>query len=93
MLHGDVDARMAGQQIKHMVEEADSGGDVGHAGAIEIDGHLDVGLFRLALDGGAAHEMLPLGTKPLAENAVLLTGHSRLRHCGMPFWRSKLSLW
>ena len=55
-LDRDVDARMPGQQIEHMVEEADAGRDVGHAGAVEVHGDLDVGLFGLALDGGRAHE-------------------------------------
>src|ERR1700733_9011423 len=67
-----------------MVKESDPGRDVGHAGSIEVNGHLDIGLFRLALDGGAAHEHFSL-SKPLAENAVLLTGRPRLRHCGMAF--------
>ncbi len=35
-LHGDVNARMAGQQVEHVVEEADAGGNVGHAGAVEV---------------------------------------------------------
>ena len=30
-LDRDVDARMPGQQIEHMVEKADSGRDLGHA--------------------------------------------------------------
>jgi hypothetical protein len=28
-------------------------------------------------------KMLPSGAKPLAENAVLLTGRTRLRYCGI----------
>ena len=56
-LHGNVDARMPGQEIKHVVEEADPGRDAGHAGAIEVHRNLDVGLLGLALDGGIAHEM------------------------------------
>src|ERR1700743_2436253 len=55
-LHRDVDARMPGQQIQHMVEKADPGGNLGYACPIEVDGHLDIGLFGLALDGRGAHE-------------------------------------
>ena len=55
-LDRDVDAGMPGQQIEHMVEEADAGRNVGHAGAVEVYRNLDIGLLGLALDGGAAHE-------------------------------------
>ena len=55
-LDRDVDARMAGEQIEHVVEKADPGGDIGHACAVEVHAHLDIGLLGLALDGGAAHE-------------------------------------
>ena len=55
-LHRDVDARMPGQQIEHMVEEADAGRDVRCAGSIEVHRHLDVCLFGFALDSGLAHE-------------------------------------
>src|SRR5437763_764234 len=54
----DVDARMAGEQVEHMVEEADPGGSTAHAGAVEVDRNLDVGLLGLALDRRLAH---PLG--------------------------------
>ena len=52
-LDRDVDARMPRQQVEHMVEKADAGRDVGHAGAVEVDGDLDVGFLGLALDRGA----------------------------------------
>ena len=55
-LHGDVNARMPGKQIEHMVEEADAGRDVGHACPVEVHADLDVGLLGLALDGRRAHE-------------------------------------
>jgi len=48
-LHRDVDAGMPGQQIEHVVEEADTGRDIGHAGSIEVDRDLDVGFLGLAL--------------------------------------------
>ena len=59
-LDRDVDERMAGQQVEHMIEEANAGRDVGHAGAVEIDRDLDLGLLGLALDGGLAHGTLSL---------------------------------
>src|SRR3954451_7705870 len=60
----DVDARMPGQQIEHMIEEADTGRNLGHAGAVEVYRYLDVGLLGLALDGRRAHEKpLSLGRK------------------------------
>jgi len=55
-LDRDVDPGMAGQQVQHVVEEADTGRDVGYAGAIEVHGDLDVGFLGLALDGRRAHE-------------------------------------
>jgi hypothetical protein len=47
---------MARQQIKHVVEKADPGGDVGHTGAVEVDGNFNVGFVGFSLDGGRAHE-------------------------------------
>ena len=35
--HRQVDQRMARELVEHVVEEADAGGDVGRAGAVEID--------------------------------------------------------
>src|SRR5436305_904870 len=55
-LHGDVDARMAGEQIKHVVEKTDAGRDFGHTRAIEIHRYLDVGFLGFALDRRRAHE-------------------------------------
>ena len=68
-LHGEIDARMAGQQVQHMIEEADPGGDIGRAGAVKIHRNLDIGFLGLALDGGLAHET---GSPParIFENAL-----------------------
>src|SRR4051794_18725042 len=56
----DVDERMAGQLLQHMVDEADAGLDVIDAAAVEIDARLDLGLGGLAFDAGLAHGLLTL---------------------------------
>ena len=75
-LDGQVDARMARQQIEHVVEEADAGRNRRCAGAVEIDRDLDVGFLGGALDAGLAHaeSLKPPG---------LLSGTGRLRHCSI----------
>ncbi len=70
-LDRDVDAGMAGQQIEHVVEKADAGRDIGHAGAVEVHGDLDVGFLGLALDRRRAHEENRFLGSPGAENAAL----------------------
>ena len=47
-LDRDVDARMARQQVEHVVEKADAGRDRRRAGAVEVDRDLDVGLLGCA---------------------------------------------
>src|SRR6185437_824447 len=54
-LHREVDAGMPGEQIEHMVEEADPGRNIGYAGAIEVHRNLDVGFLGLAFDAGRTH--------------------------------------
>ena len=54
-LDADIDPRMPGQKIEHVVEKPDPGGDRRRAGAVEIDGDLDVGLLGLARDRALAH--------------------------------------
>jgi hypothetical protein len=49
---------MPGQQIEHMVEKANSSGNAGHAGPVEVYRYLDIGFLGLALDGRRAHESL-----------------------------------
>ena len=47
---------MLGQQREHVVEEADAGGDLGLAGAVEVQLQVDLGFGRLAVNrGGAWH--------------------------------------
>ena len=53
-LHGQIDRRVLGQQRQHVVEEADAGGDLALARAVEIQLEADLGLGGLAIDGGGA---------------------------------------
>ncbi len=55
-LYRDVDARMPRQKIEHVIEKADSGRDIGLAGAIQIDRHLNVGFLGFSFDRRRAHE-------------------------------------
>ena len=55
----DVDARVARQQVEHVVEEADAGRDRRRAGAVEIDRDLDVGFLGGPLHGRLAHLSSP----------------------------------
>src|SRR5205085_3939768 len=66
-VHRDVDARVARQQVEHVIEEADAGRNRRAAGAVEVDLDRDVGLLGLALYRRGAH------VEPL-EIARLLTG-------------------
>src|SRR5215210_3562433 len=51
---------MAGELLQHVVEEADPGRDIEHAGAVEIDRRRDLGLLGLA-----GNRRLPLQLSPL----------------------------
>src|SRR5664279_5550191 len=51
----DVDARVARQQVEHVIEEADAGRHRRAAGPVEIDLDLDLGFLGLALHGRFAH--------------------------------------
>jgi hypothetical protein len=50
-----VDPGMSGQEIEHVVEEADPGGNRGRSGAIEIDCDRNVGFLGGAFDRCLAH--------------------------------------
>ena len=65
-LQRDVDQGVAGELLQHVVEEADARGDVVGAGAVEVDGRLDLGLLGGALDGGL----------PFHGNLALLAGRN-----------------
>jgi uncharacterized membrane protein len=51
----DVDPGMAGQQVKHVIEESDAGRDRGGAPAVEIDRDGNVGFRGGAFDRSLAH--------------------------------------
>ena len=52
---GDVDHRVAGQLLHHVVEKAHAGLDVVLAGAVQIDGYADLGFGGVTGDFGASH--------------------------------------
>src|SRR5262245_44797382 len=63
-LHPQVDQRVLGQRVQHVVVEPDPGGDVATAGAVQVDLDDDLGLAGLAFDPrGAAHRW---SSKPVA---------------------------
>src|SRR5262249_32682090 len=81
----DVDPRMPGQQIEHVVEKADSSFDRRRARAVEINGDLDVGFLRLARHRAFAHFALrSLSRAQWCLCAGLLSGPIRTRH-----WRHR----
>jgi hypothetical protein len=50
----EVDQAVAGDLLEHVVEEADAGGKLGRADAVEVDGDPDPGFLGVALHRGAA---------------------------------------
>ena len=59
-LDRQVDQRVPGERVEHVVVEADAGGDVGAAGAVEVELDEDLRLLGLPLDpGGPAHRVAP----------------------------------
>jgi hypothetical protein len=70
----DIDARMTRQEVEHVVEEPDAGGDRRAAFAVEIDHDLDVGFlvvrftdaFRIVVLRGAPR--LLSGVCPLRQS-------------------------
>src|SRR5262249_16373400 len=56
-LDAQIDEAVLGEEGEHMIEEADAAGQVGLAGAVEIDGQPNLGLSGVALNRGTArHE-------------------------------------
>jgi hypothetical protein len=50
----EVDQPVAGDLVEHVVEEADAGGELGRAAAVEVDAHADLRLGGVAPDFGDA---------------------------------------
>src|SRR5689334_2693663 len=67
---------VARKLLQHVVEEADTGGDIECAGAVEIDAAADLGLTRDALNARLAGRWLNGGGSRL--------GHSRSPHRHRP---------
>ena len=53
--NADIDERVARELVEHMVEEADAGGDLGRAGAVEVELDRDLRLVGLAGHRPLAH--------------------------------------
>src|SRR5256885_10507229 len=45
---GEIESAVAGQEFEHVVEETDSGGDIGFAAAVEIEAEADIGFVGVA---------------------------------------------
>ena len=71
-LHLDIqiDERVPGQKMEHVIEEPDAGGDVSLAGAIEVDADADLRFVGLAVDLGGSWRH---GARDSGEQAILLT--------------------
>src|ERR1019366_1495893 len=54
-LQGDIESAVFGEQLQHMVEEANAGGDVIASAAIDFQGAADACLFGVALNGSSSH--------------------------------------
>ena len=52
---GEVEASVFGEQLQHVVEETDAGGDVVAAAAFDFQGAGDARFFGVALDVGGSH--------------------------------------
>src|SRR5262245_59794341 len=72
-LHSDINARMTGKQVEHVIEEPNAGCNGSAPGPVEINRNLDVGFLGLALYGALAHGKYLLFAR-------LLSGVRRIRH-------------
>src|ERR1035437_9933270 len=54
-LQGEVEAAVLGEQLQHVVEEANAGRDVIASAALDFQGAGDACLFGIALNGGGSH--------------------------------------
>src|SRR6478672_3249393 len=84
-LDGQIDTRMARQQVEHVVEEADSGRNRRRTGPVEVDCNLDVGFLGGALDRTFAHERVSSRWTLRGAYSCRRTGSSRFaRTCAEP---------
>ena len=60
-LDGEVEEAVAGEELEHMVEEADTRLDVGLSRSVEAHAHRNVRLGRAALNLTGAHREVLLG--------------------------------
>ena len=51
---GEIERTVTRNEIEHVIEETDAGGDFGLAAAIDQEAEADVGFLRFAMDGGRA---------------------------------------
>jgi hypothetical protein len=56
--HGQVEARVTGQAIEHVIEKADARGYIAATGAIDVERDLDAALTSLAFDVSCARRVL-----------------------------------
>ena len=73
-LERDVDQRVAGQLLQHVIEKADAGRDVVGARAVEIDGRGDLGLLGLARDRGLPLHGISPPARRIANRLISLAG-------------------
>jgi uncharacterized 2Fe-2S/4Fe-4S cluster protein (DUF4445 family) len=57
-----IEAAMLGEQLQHVIEEADAGGDLVAAAAFDLERAADLRLFGVALDGGSSHQTSTLSS-------------------------------
>ena len=51
---GEIECAVAREEIEHVIEKTDAGGDFGFAAAVEREAEADVGFGGFAADGGGA---------------------------------------
>ncbi len=49
-----IESAVASDEVEHVIEEADAGGNFGFSAAVKIQLQMDVGLFGVAMDVGAS---------------------------------------
>lgn len=70
--HSHIGEAMPGQLFQHVIEEADAGGDVVYAVAVQIDGYFNPGFGGLPLNGCATHRPIRFLNRYEVAELVLL---------------------